>query len=205
MGAVFGHHVFKNRVHRAEETTPENATTAASLGQIPFNYLPHESPLDHGWALQKKDATGPIAPTFSSLPAGAPISVGLSIRPHGWYGMDYQITEAQRTRSNRLIFAASFGTDGKVYVFLQMPSRVVGRVFEERWIQLGVNIGPTRLEGNEGMVELIGKGATGWMGIIRRVPGRRRSPHVRKGELFLRRTGQTGEDSFSRFSLYFGD
>ena len=56
-----------------------------------------------------------------------------------------------------MIFAANFGTDGKVYAFLHMPSRIVGGTPEERWIQMGVNVGPDRIEGDEGIVGIIGK------------------------------------------------
>jgi hypothetical protein len=148
---------FRNRTQKAETTTTEKAAIAVSLGKIPFGYLPHESPLDHGWALLKEDATGQIPPTFSSLPADTPVPVGLAIKPNGWYGMDYVIVEAQKTRCNRLIFAANFGTDGNVYTFVNMPSRVVGRAPEERWIRLGVNLGSDRTDGNEGIVSIIGK------------------------------------------------
>lgn len=148
---------FRNRAQTAEIKTAAKKTAAASMGKIPFDYLPHESPSVHGWALLKEDATGSIPPTFSSLSANAPVSVGLSIKPNGWYGMDYPITEAQKTRCNRLIFVANFGTDGKVYAFLHMPSRVVGGTPEERWIQMGVNVGPDRIDGNEGIAGIIGK------------------------------------------------
>jgi hypothetical protein len=135
----------------------EIAKTSVERGKIPFDYLPHESPLVHDWTLLRENATAPIPPSFSALPADAPVLVGLSIRPNGWYGMDYSITEAQRTTCNRLIFAANFGTDGRFYVFLHMPSRVVGRTPEERWIKMGVNVGPDRVEGDEGVAGIIGK------------------------------------------------
>lgn len=138
----------------------DSKVAAVRLGKIPFDYLPHESPLSHGWTLAKEDASGP-PPTFSSLSTDAPDPVGLSIKPNGWYGMDYAIVEAQKARCNRLIFAANFGMDGKVYIFVRMPSREVGRASEERWIQLGVNVGPSRIEGREGVVEIVGKGLRG--------------------------------------------
>jgi hypothetical protein len=133
-----------------------NSSPALPLGKIPFDYLPHESPLAHGWELVKEKATGAI-PTFSSLSADAPVPVGLSIKPNGWYGMDFAVSEAQKTRCNRLLFAANFGTDGKIYTLLQLPSRVVGRTPEERWIQLGVNVGPSRTDGDEGIVGIVGQ------------------------------------------------
>jgi hypothetical protein len=91
---------FRNRAQTAEIKTAAKKTAAASMEKIPFDYLPQESPSVHGWALLKEE-TGPKPPTFSSLSASAPVSVGLSIKPNGWCGMDYPITEAQKTRCNR--------------------------------------------------------------------------------------------------------
>jgi hypothetical protein len=122
--------------------------------------------------------------------------------------MDYAITEAQRTKCNRLIFAANFGTDGKAYAFVRMPSRVVGRSFEERWIQMGVNIEPTRLDGEEGIVELIGKGLRdGWVSFdvslddaVARTFGRRELFYGEHGKLLKIRL--RGALSISEIELY---
>lgn len=125
------------------------------LGKITFEYLPRESPLDHGWSLLKEERTG-VRPMFSALPAGAPASKGLSIKPLGWYGIDYSIVEAVSTMCNTLVFRANFATDGKIYTLLQMPSTVVGQKAEEKWIQFGVNRGPNRIEAGVGIVTLHG-------------------------------------------------
>jgi hypothetical protein len=149
----------KNRAKKIDDTN-----AVASLGKISFEYLPHESPLNHGWKLGQEPTKTP--PTLSSLPANAPVAVGLSVQSNGWYSLDYDITEAQITKCNRLIFAAKFGGDGVIYTFLKLPSTVVGGTSEEKWIQFGINIGPTRLDEkwNEGVVELIGKQLRdGWM------------------------------------------
>ncbi len=99
---------FRNRAQEAETTTAETTSAAVSLGKIPFDYLPQESPAVHGWALLKEEATGPIPPTFSFLSANAPVTIGLSIKPNGSYGMDYPIAEAQKTRCNRLDLRSQF-------------------------------------------------------------------------------------------------
>jgi hypothetical protein len=125
------------------------------LRKITFEYVPRESPLDHGWSLLKEDRAG-VEPAFSAPPVGAPASTGLSIKPSGWYGIEYSILEALSTRCNALAFRANFATDGRVYTFLQLPSAVVGQKAKERWIQFGVGLGPSRVEGNEGIVSLIG-------------------------------------------------
>jgi hypothetical protein len=201
---------FRNRAQTAEIKTASKKTATASMGKIPFDYLPQESPLVHGWALRKEDATGPVPPTFSALSANAPVSVGLSIKPNGWYGMDYPITEAQTTRCNRLIFVANFGTDGKVYAFLHMPSRVVGGAPEERWIQMGVNVGPDRIDGVEGIVGIIGKELRGgWVSfdvslvdIVERTFGKRQLFYGEYGKLLKIRF--RGSLSISEVEFYRG-
>jgi hypothetical protein len=201
---------FRNRAQTAEIKTAAMKAAAASMGKIPFNYLPQESPSGHGWALLKEDATGIIPPTFSSLSASAPVTIGLSIRPNGWYGMDYLIVEAQKTRCNRLIFAANFGIDGKVYAFLHMPSRIVGGTPEERWIQMGVNVGPDRIEGDEGIVGIIGKELRdGWVSfdvslvdIVERAFGKRQLFYGEHGKLLKIRF--RGSLSISEVEFYRG-
>ena len=79
------------------------------------------------------------------------------MKPYGWYGTDYKIKEAQKTTCNRLIFAANFGMDGQIYTLLELPSRIVGHTPEQHWIQMGVNVGPSRIEGVEGIAGIIGK------------------------------------------------
>jgi hypothetical protein len=137
-----------------------NAVKPVSLGKISFDYVPRESPFDHGWSLAKEDRPG-IAPIFSSLPPGAPLSVGLSIKSSDWYGMDYIIVEAQSTRCNTLIFKANFDTDSRFYVHLELPSRIVGKKAEQQWIQFGINRGPARIDGGEGIVTIRGKEPNG--------------------------------------------
>jgi hypothetical protein len=201
---------FRNRTQMAEMKTAVETTAAVSMGKIPFDYLPQESPSVHGWALLAEKATGPIPPTFSSLSANAPVSIGLSIKPNGWYGMDYPITEAQKTRCNRLIFAANFGTDGKVYAFLHVPSRIVGGTPEERWIQMGVNVGPGRIEGDEGIVGIIGKELRdGWVSfdvslvdIVERTFGKRHLFYGEHGKLLKIRF--RGSLSISEVEFYRG-
>lgn len=144
------------------ERTPQ--ATTATLGKISFDYLPHESPLSHGWAFADEGAN-PTA-EFSRLSTDAPVHFGLSIKPTCRYALDYFIKEAQYTKCNRLIFAARFGTDGVIYTQLEIPSTVVGAKPLKRWIQFGVNIGPTRFEESwtEGIVELVGNQLRdGWM------------------------------------------
>ena len=201
---------FRNRAQTAEIKTAPKKTSAASMGKIRFDYLPQESPLVHGWALRKEIATGPVPPTFSSLSANAPVAIGLSIKPNGWYGMDYPIAEAQKTRCNRLIFAANFGIDGKAYAFLHMPSRIVGGTSEERWIQMGVNVGPDRIEGDEGIVGIIGKELRdGWVSfdvslpdIVERTFGKRQLFFGEHGKLL--RIRFRGSLSISEVELYRG-
>jgi hypothetical protein len=109
----------------------------------------------------------------------------------GWYGMDYAIVEAQSSRCNWLVLSANFGTDGKIYTLLQMPSREVGGIREERWIQLGVNVGPARAEGNEDIVGVVGKElGGGWVSfdvslddVVKRAFGGRRLVYGEHGKL----------------------
>jgi len=138
---------------------PPLSTEPEKLGDILFDYLPYESPLQNGWELVKENRPGFI-PAFSSLTADAPIPVGLSITPTGWYGMDYAIVEARKTRCNHLRFAANFGTDGRIYTLVQMPPSTAGQSPLGRWIQMGVNIiGPPRIDVHfdEGIVRISGK------------------------------------------------
>jgi len=132
------------------------------LAKIPFDYLPSESPTANGWVLVKEDRAG-VAPIFSSLSVGGPVSTGLSIKSRGWYGVEYHVSHAQSSRCNLLSFWANFATDGRIYVNLQLPSIFVDRKPETRWIQFGVHLGPARREGTEGIVSIIGSGPVeGW-------------------------------------------
>jgi hypothetical protein len=106
--------------------------------------------------LAREDRVG-TTPQFHVLDYDAPVPIGLSITPNGWYGMDYPILEAHVTACNRLCFSAKFGTDGRLYVLFQLNPRTVGESAVQRWIQLGVNIGRSRVEANEGIVSVTGK------------------------------------------------
>ncbi|MFY9675147.1 MAG: hypothetical protein WAK13_11885 [Terriglobales bacterium] len=153
----------KNRKTAIGAERTAQATTA-TLGKISFDYLPHESPLSHGWTFADEGTHQTVE--FSRLSTDAPVPLGLSITPTCRYALDYVIKEAQSTKCNRLIFAAKFGTDGVIYTQLEILSTVVGAKPLKRWIQFGVNIGPTRFEESwtEGMVELVGNQLRdGWM------------------------------------------
>lgn len=199
---------FRNRKAQSLKTeAAAESITVAPLGKVPFAYLPHEAPTLNGWEYHNVKKA---EPTFSALPVNAPVSVGLSIKSNGWYGIDYPIKEAQQTKCNRLIFAAKFETDGVIYALLDMPSRVVGGTPIQRWLQFGVNIGPTRVEDqwNEGVVELIGKQLRdGWMSFdvslddaVARTFGKRDFFYGKHGKLLKIRL--RGSLSISEIELY---
>lgn len=147
MRILFGH----DETPKAEpQRSPE-----VLLGEVSFDYLPHESPFQHGWKMADEERKG-AEPVFSYLPSGSPVSVGLSVVPTGWYGLDYVITEAHKAGCNRLKFAANFGTVGRLYTLVQIQSRTVGQSTPPRWVQMGVNFGPACLKGDEGVLSISG-------------------------------------------------
>jgi hypothetical protein len=141
---------FNWRVYQATNSFPvRSSKMPEKLGDILFDYLPQESPFQHGWKLSQET---------KATPAFSP-PIGLSIIPSKWYRMDYLITDAREAGCNRLRFVANFGTDGRIYTMVQMPSNRGGHKPQERWIQLGVNIGPPYVDLNwdEGVVSISGK------------------------------------------------
>lgn len=148
------------RGQQQRELPLPSSTEPEKLGDIPFDYLPDESPLQHGWVLPEPDESGSTT-RFSSLPADSPVRTGLSVT--GWNPKDYPIVEARKTKCNLLRFAANFEIDGRMYTLIQMPSSTVGQGSQERWIQMGVNIGASHIDDryDEGVVSISGKSLRG--------------------------------------------
>jgi hypothetical protein len=149
---------------RGTEKTKETNNHLESLidlGAIPFNYLPYEAPTDKGWVLG--DNPDGISPKFEAI-SNAPIAVGLLIVPSGQYCLDFFMKEAHRTTCNRLKFAANFSVDARFYVFVRMSPRQDGHEPIEKWVQMGVNIGPPQVDprwGKEGILSISGKALGG--------------------------------------------
>ena len=99
---------------------------------------------------------GTPSPTFSGLPLNAPVRQGLSVKPTGWYGLEYSIVVAHLTSCNRIQFSANFANDGRFYTLVEIRSKN-GQVAEQRWIAHLVGNGSAYVEGKEGVVPIAGK------------------------------------------------
>jgi hypothetical protein len=84
------------------------------IDQIPFDYLPSGSPLDHGWKLVDEEQVGTM-PTIAAL-RDAKVSTRtiMAVKDHGWYALDYPLPYA--SIYDRVRFTARFADGGVLYL-----------------------------------------------------------------------------------------
>jgi hypothetical protein len=159
--------------HEIKTPTISPVTTPISIEpvkvfEISFDYL-DDSPLKHGWKLLEEKRPG-SQPAFSGLPPNAPVHIGLTIKPTGWYGIEHKIPLYKRN-ADHLQFRAKFSADGRLYARVLLGSRDGISAVDEKWIKFyasDIDEKPQFDEASkEWSISITGIPLKAWLGFLR--------------------------------------